>query len=136
MAVNDYYKYLRLSRVINDEFGTPGPGVTKLHHESVRFEAIDEELLKAFYITTITFTTQQIMHETMRQARDEGVEKIKKAIERTKEKYNELKPENEKQLNLTIKDQTLDESVEMIHVSAYSPIRRAFYRVFVYIDVN
>lgn|SRR5690606_15965571 len=122
----DYKKLLRISQVLNSTFGTDGPGYQHINGMNVRLDPIDSGLLKARCIMTVSFRSDQMMRERLRKHRDEAVAMIKGALERFKDDYESRFDET---INYEMDDRALEESTEFIHVSQYTALSRAFYRV-------
>ncbi len=132
--INDYGKYLRVAQILNNTFGSDGDrGFQHINGMNVRLEPVDDGLVKARAIMTVTFRTDQMMREDMRRHRDQAVSLIQGAMTRAEEKYKEQFDDN---IKLTMDEKTLDESVEFIHISQYTPVSRAFYRVITLIRVQ
>jgi len=129
----DYKKLLRISQVLNNSFGTGGPGLQHVNGMNVRIDPIDSGLLKAKCIMTVTFRTDQMMREKLRRHRDEALAMIKGALERAKEDY---KSKFDEEIKFEMDDKSLEESTEFIHVSQYTALSRAFYRVNTLIKVK
>lgn len=122
----DYKKLLRISQVLNNTFGTDGPGFQHVSGMNVRLDPIDSGLLKARCIMTVTYRSDQMMRERQRKHRDEAVAMIKGALERFKDDYEARYDEK---IGYEMDDKALEESTEFIHVSQYTALSRAFYRV-------
>jgi hypothetical protein len=122
----DYKKLLRISQVLNNTFGSDGPGHQHVNGMNVRLETIDSGMIKARCIMTLTFRTDQMMRERLRIHREESLAMIKGAMDRAVEDY---KAKFDETLSLEMIDDTFDENVEFIHVSQYTAVSRAFYRV-------
>jgi len=129
----DYKKLLRISQVLNDSFGSDGPGHQHVAGMNVRLDPIDSELIKARCIMTVTFRSDQMMRELQRKHRNEALAMIQGAIERAAEDYEARFDEK---LKLEMDDNSFEESTEFIHISQYSALSRAFYRVQALIHVD
>ena len=123
---HDYKKLLRISQVLNNTFGSDGPGHQHINGMNVKLETIDSGMIRARCIMTLTFRTDQMMRERLRIHRDESLAMIKGAMERAAKEYESRFDEP---LKMEMIDETFDESVEFIHVSQYTAASRAFYRV-------
>lgn len=122
----DYKKLLRISQVLNSSFGSDGPGHQHVSGMNVSLVPIDSGLLKARCIMTVTYRSDQMMREMQRKHRNDALAMIRGAIERVAEDYEARFDEK---LKLVMDDNTFEESTEFIHISQYSALSRAFYRV-------
>jgi homoserine acetyltransferase len=122
----DYKKLLRISQVLNNTFGSDGPGHQHINGMNVRLDPIDSGLIRARCIMTVTYRSDQMMRELQRKHRDEALAMIRGAMERVATDYQDSFDEK---LSLEMDDKTFEESTEFIHVSQYSALSRAFYRV-------
>lgn len=131
--VRDYKKLLRISQVLNNSFGTPGPGSTVVNGFNVKLDPIDEGLVKARAIMNVSFRSDQMMRELMRKYRDEAVAMIKAALDRAAEEYEATFDEKVK---FSFDEKAITESTEFYHVSQYTAQSRAFYRVTALVKVD
>ena len=130
---NDYKKLLRISQVFNSSLGTNGPGGQHVAGMNVRLDPIDSGIIKARCIMTVTYTSDQMMREMQRRNRNDAIAMIKGAIERAAEDYEARFDEK---LGLEMDSDSLEESTEFIHISQYTALSRAFYRVNALIHVK
>lgn len=129
----DYKKLLRISQVLNHSHGTQGPGFQHINGMNVKLDPIDSGLLRARCIMTVTFKSDQMMRERKRKHREEAIAMIKGALQRFKDDYEARFDET---INYEMDEKAFDESVEFIHISQYTALSRAFYRVSTLVKVK
>lgn len=129
----DYKKLLRISQVLNSTHGTDGPGHQHVSGMNVRLEPVNSSLIKAKCIMTVTYRSDQMMRELQRKHRNEALAMIRGAIERAAEDYEARFDEK---IKLVMEDDSFEESTEFIHISQYSALSRAFYRVSALVHVD
>lgn len=155
--IRDHQLYTNLSKVANSTFGTTGPGgvqASKKVAQSIKFEVIDENTLKATYQAIVNFSSQSMYRDLQQKYRMEGMSMLKGALERFAEEYKELvsQPESEDQIpdpsgkmpekvakktiKLSANDSTYQDSVEHVSYSIYKPVQTGFYRLSCLIDVK
>lgn len=115
-----------MSQALNHSFGTEGPGFQHVNGMNVKLELIDSGLIKAHCIMTVTYRSDQMMRERNRKHREEAVAMIKGALDRFKDDYESRFDET---LKFEMEEKALEESTEFIHVSQYTALSRAFFRV-------
>lgn len=154
--VRDPQLYTNLSKVANSTFGSTGPGGMQANRkvsQSIKFEVIDENTLKATYQAIVNFSSQSMYRDLQQKYKMEGMSMLKGALERFAEEYKDLvsQPENEDQIpdpsgkmpvtpkktiKLSANDSTYQDSVEHVSYSMYKPVQTGFYRLSCLIDVK
>lgn len=153
--VRDYEHYMKLAKVANSTFGTTGVNPARVSTQSVKFEAIDENTLKVTYQSMITVASKSMQLELENKHKSEGLSMIKAGLERFAESYKEMVEQTEKSglppalsstgkkldapkktIKLTLKEFTLNDSVELVSYSAYKPQQQAFFRLTALVDVK
>lgn len=129
----DYKKLLRISQVLNNSFGSDGPGHQHVSGMNVKLDPIDSGMIKARCIMTVTYRSDQMMRELQRKHRNDALAMIKGAIERVAEDYEARFDEK---ISLEMNDDSFEESHEFIHISQYTALSRGFYRVTALIRVK
>lgn len=131
--VRDYKKLLRISQILNNSFGTQGPGGHVVNGFNVKLDPIDEGLIKARVIMNVSFRSDQMMRELLRKYRDEAIAMVRGALDRAAEDY---KSTFDEKIKFSFDDKAFTESTEFYHVSQYTAQSRAFYRVEVLVKVD
>lgn len=153
--IRDHELYTNLSKVANSSFGSSGPGgvdVKKAPMQSIKFEVIDENTLKATYQSLVTFASKSMLRDLETKYKNEAMSMLKGSLERFTEDYKELvskekldpgpspsgkEPESTKKtIKLKANDSTITNSVEYVSYSMYKPVQTGFYRLSCLIDVK
>lgn len=141
--VEDYKRYTKLSRAINSSFGDQGPGEARVSTQKVNLTLVDENMLKAHYVSTVTFPSHKMVEQLTQKFRTEGYSMIEAALNRTKEQYEELFPDDDEtpvsagSINDTKKDtvsfeiltDTCKDVNEFLNYNQYTPALRAFFKM-------
>jgi hypothetical protein len=133
MLVQDYSKFLNLSKILNNSFGTTGPNPGRTGTQVIKFEQVSDGLLKVLFITMVNFPSETRMRESRIRWEKEAMGMIESALKDIEEKY---KAAFDKEISLTIEDSTFNDSFEFVSYSQYNPMHRALYRVGVMVDVD
>lgn len=133
MLVKNYKKFLNLSKLLNNSFGSTGPDPLRLGTQSLKFEILDDGMLKVLFITTVSFPSETIMREARKRWETEAISMIKGALKELEEQYKENYKES---INCSIIDDSFNDSFEFVSYSMYNPIKRALYRVGVFVEVE
>ncbi len=153
--IRDHDLYTNLSKVANSSFGSNGPGgvdVKKAPMQSIKFEVIDENTIKASYQSLVTFASKSMLRDLETKYKNEAMSMLKGALERFTEDYKELvskepleqgpspsgkdKEPFKKTIKLKANDSTVTNSVEYVSYSMYKPVQTGFYRLSCLIDVK
>jgi hypothetical protein len=131
--VKDYAKFLRLSRILNSSFGSGGPGDEMVNGMRVRLDPIDDGHVRARFITIASFKSDLMLQQLTRKYKDEAIEMFRAAIKEAARLYKE---EFDGSITLTLDAESLEDSVEFVHMSQYTALSRAFYRVVALVKVS
>lgn len=126
--VEDYDRYTKISRAINSSFGDQGPGKARVSTQKVNLNLVDENMLKADYVSTVTFPHFKVVEQLTQKHLKEGISMIEGALERAKENYEKLFPED-KPLKLELRMDTCKDVIEFITPNMTSPALRAFFKM-------
>lgn len=125
MLVRNYEKYLNLSRVLNTTFGA---GSDRTHAtQSVKFDILDDGMLKCRYLMIVNFASDTLMREMMRRYNDEAKSMVEAALKKIVEDYKTTFP-GEEVPKLSIIENTIGEDMEFLTFSQYSGTRKGYYR--------
>ncbi len=125
--VKDYDLYNRLSRVLNNTFGTTGPGTARVSTQKVNLLVKNENVVDVKYQSIVNFTSDRNLDSLMHKFRAEGVEMIKATLKRAVENYEQEFPG--KSLSFDLKMDTSTDNVEFLDINMYRPTRHAFFRL-------
>jgi len=152
--------YTRISKILNNTFGTTGPGATNKSSVKVNLKALDDGLIEAKYISTVTFTSDKNLDALMRKFRNEGYAYIEDALKNVSKEYkNQLdsekdskvetedaitnvvsskssKGDSKNNISFEIKTDSATETVEYLHYNIYNTTKRAFYKLNVLINIK
>lgn len=126
MLVKDYKKYLNLSRLLNTTFGISSLN-KKVATQSIKFDIIDEGMLKCRFITIINFNNNIALSETMRRSKDEALTMLRATLEKLKENYKKNFPK-EDNLSFKLIQDSIEDNVEFITFSPYNGSKKGYYR--------
>lgn len=131
--VRDFDKYTNLSKVANGTFGTTGLGAARVSTQSLKFEVIDERTLKLHYQSIVTFASKSMLRDLMHKYLVDAMSMVEGGVDKFAEEYED---QNGDSIRLQVRDNSIDDSVEYISYSMYSPIQRGFYRLTCLVDVS
>lgn len=125
MLVKNYEKFLNLSRVLNSSFGAESG---KTHAtQSVKFDLLDDGMIKCRYLMIVNFGSDTMMREMMRRYQSEARSMLEAALKKIVEDYKVQFPKQEVP-EFDIIDSTIGEDVEFLTFSQYKGTRKAYYR--------
>lgn len=133
MLVQDYTKFLNLSKVLNTTFGSTGPNPARTGTQVIKFSQLSDGLMKVIFITTVNFASDTRMREARVRWEKDALSMIEAALKQAASQYKEQFKE---EIKLSIVEETFNDSFEMISYSQYNPMHRALYRVGVMVDVE
>ena len=134
-AVKDYKLYTRISRAINGNFGTTGPGTARMSTQSVKLRLMDEDLLNASFQMIVTIGSFDKLEKAMPRYEKEGFAMVEATLKRAIENYKEDFPD-EKAIKFDIKTETASDDVEFVQSRQASGFRRGFYRLSVLVNIK
>jgi MinD-like ATPase involved in chromosome partitioning or flagellar assembly len=134
MPVEDFDKYMGLSKVLNNSWGTGSqtrPGVS----QSIKFALRDDKLLKGSFIMIVNMPNNPHTAREMKERyKGQALQMLKGALERLKKDYQE---ENEgKTVRLKMIDQSVTEGLEFLTNAQYRPTLQAYYRLQCLVEVD
>ena len=132
--VRDFDKYTNLAKVANGTFGTTGLGTARVSTQSLKFEVIDEHTLKITYQSLVTFASKSMLRDLMHKYKVDAMSMVEGSVDKFVEEYKEQNEDDK--VRLQVRDNSVDDSVEYISYSMYSPIQRGFYRLSCLVDVS
>ena len=135
MTVKNYQKYMNLSRVLNSTFGTEGSGNRAYSTQSIKFDILDDGMIKVRYLMIVNFGSDTLMREMMVRYRNEAVAMLQSAFKKIKEEYKTQFP-TETTPDFEIVNSTIGEDVEFLTFSQYSGSRKAYYRFGCLVEVD
>jgi hypothetical protein len=134
MPVQDFNKYMNLSKVLNNSWGT-GTQLKLGISQSIKFSLRDDKLMKGLFVMIVNMpNTPQLAHEMKVRYKNQALQMIKGALENLKKDYEQ---QNDGE---TIRFKMLDESVtdglEYITNAQYRPTLQAYYRLNCLVEVD
>lgn len=136
MLINDYQKYINLSRLLNTTFGGDSTDFGKTTQtQSIKFDIMDEGLIKVRYLTIVNFGSDTLMREMMKRFREEGISMIEAALKNVKEQYKE-QFDGQDVPSFTLEEDTVNEDIEHISYYNYSGNRKAYFRIACLVSVS
>lgn len=141
--VRDYETFMLLSTVANSSFGTTGVQPLRTATQSIKFTVIDEHTLKVSYMTTVTFASDSMLRDLKLKYKRDALSIVDASLKKFSESYKEMveqrfpedKPEKTT-VKLSLRDSTVDDSVEFTSYTIYRPRQQGIYRVSALIDVK
>lgn len=134
-AVKDFKLYTRISRALNNSFGTTGPGEARISTQSVKLQVLDEELAVAKFQMIVTIATFDILEKAMRRYEKEAFSMIEGTLKKAIDNYKEMFPD-EKPIKFNIKTETSNDDVEFIQSRQLSGMQRGYYRLSVLVNIS
>ena len=134
MPVEDFDKYMQLSRVLNNSWGTGSqlkPGTS----QSIKFALRDDKLLKSSFMMIVNMPNNpQTAHEMKVRFKNQALQMLKGALEKVKEDYQEQTEGNTVRLKML--DESVTEGIEYITNAQYRPTLQAYYRLHCLVSVD
>lgn len=134
MPVEDFDKYMQLSRVLNNSWGTGSqlkPGTS----QSIKFALRDDKLLKSSFMMIVNMPNNpQTAHEMKARFKNQALQMLKGALEKVKEDYEEQT--EGKTVRLKMLDESVTEGIEYITNAQYRPTLQAYYRLHCLVSVD
>lgn len=135
MLIKDYQKYLNLSRVLNSTYGMEGPANKTHNTQSIKFDLLDDGMVKVRYMMIVNFGSDTMMREMMRRYRTESMSMLEAALENIKAEYKKQFP-TASQPKFSIMEETVGEDIEFLNFGSYLGTRKAYYRFGCLIEVE
>jgi MinD-like ATPase involved in chromosome partitioning or flagellar assembly len=127
MSVEDFNKYMELSRVLNNSWGT-GSQVRLGTSQSIKFTLRDDKLLKGSFMMIVNMPNNpQTAHEMKERYKGQALQMLKGSLEKIKEDYQELF--QGKTIKLKMIDQSVTQGLEYLTNAQYRPTLQAYYRL-------
>lgn len=134
MPVEDFDKYMGLSKVLNNSWGTGSqarPGTS----QSIKFTLRDDKLLKGTFMMIVNMPNNpQTAREMKERYKDQALQMIKGALERVKEDYQEQ--HDGKTIKLVMMDRSVSEGLEYLTNAQYRPTLQAYYRLQCLVEID
>jgi hypothetical protein len=128
MLIKDYQKFVNLSRLLNTSFGADSSNHGRVYQtQSIKFDLLDDGLLKIRYLTIVNFGSDTMMRELMPRFRQEALSMIESALKTVKENYSKEFP-GQSVPDFTLQEETCNEDIEYISYYNYTGNRKAYYR--------
>ncbi len=128
MLIKDYQKFINLSRLLNTSFGSDSGNHGRVYQtQSIKFDLLDDGLLKIRYLTIVNFGSDTMMRELMPRFRQEALSMIESALKNVKEQYAKEFP-GQTVPDFSLQEDTINEDIEYISYYNYTGNRKAYYR--------
>lgn len=127
MTVKNYDKYLKISKLFNEDFG----GGNKLYKESVFTQAVkvklaNEENFSCSYITIVNLQREDLWQELSKKYVNEAVDVIKQYLTKAAETYKET---NNEKITFKVDSKTVKFEIEFLNYSIIRTNRNAYFKV-------
>lgn len=133
MPVEDFDKYMELSKVLNNSWGT-GSQLRAGTSQSIKFNLRDDKLMRASFMMIVNMPNNpQTAHEMKVRFRNQALQMVKGALEELKKRYEEQN--DGKTLNLKMQDNSVQEGIEYLTNAQYRPNLQAYFRLSCLIEV-
>lgn len=134
MPVEEFNKYMGLSRVLNNSWGTGSqakPGTS----QSIKFTLQDDKLLKGLFVMIVNMPNNPLTAREMRERyKGQALQMLKAALEKVKDDYEE---QNQgKTISLKMVKQSMTEGLEYLTNAQYRPTHQAYYRLQCLIEID
>lgn len=127
MPVEDFDKYMELSKVLNNSWGT-GSQLRAGTSQSIKFSLRDDKLMKGSFMMIVNMPNNpQTAHEMKVRFRNQALQMVKGALEELKKRYEEQN--DGKTLNLKMQDNSVQEGIEYLTNAQYRPNLQAYFRL-------
>lgn len=135
MLVNDYQRFLNLSRILNSTFGSEGAVNKGFNTQSVKFDLLDDGMLKCRYMMIVNFGSDTMMREMMRRYKEEALGMLEAALDKIKEQYKtDFKGQTVPTFDIV--ESSIGEDVEFLTFTQYKGTRKAYYRFGCLIEIK
>lgn len=134
MPVQDFDKYMNLSKVLNNSWGTGTqlkPGLS----QSIKFSLRDDKLMKGLFVMIVNMpNTPQLAHEMKVRYKNQALQMIKGALENLKKDFEEQN--DGKTIRFKMLDESVTEGLEYLTTAQYRPTLQAYYRLNCLVEVD
>lgn len=127
MAINNYKRFLNLSKILNSTFGDEGPKNKALSSIGIKFDLIDDVYMKCRIMMIVNFGANSLIQEMLPRHRAEAEAMLQAALVKIKEEYEEKFPDSPK-IKLTALEHTSNDGVEALSYDVYGRIRTSYFR--------
>lgn len=149
MPIKETAKYRVLANAIQRSFGVSSEVKYPTHF--IKANIISDNEIVFTCQTTVNFGHQNVQQEMRRKYLDECVELVLKSMKRVELEYQKIVEEKEKliepkkepyekeapkQVKLTLLPNTLQDSIEFLSYSIYSPQKSAYFRIAVVAKIS
>ena len=131
--VRDYDKYMNLAKVADSTFGSSGVGQARVSTQHIKVEIVDENTMKLNFQSIVNFPSKSMLRETMPKHKMDGIAMIEAAIKKFAEEY---KARYDKEVKISVRDNSYHDNVEFSSFSMYSPNQRGYYRLHCLADIS
>jgi hypothetical protein len=134
MPVQDFNKYMNLSKVLNNSWGT-GTQLKLGISQSIKFSLRDDKLMKGLFVMIVNMpNTPQLAHEMKARYKNQALQMIKGALENLKKDYEQQN--DGETIRLKMLDESVTEGLEYITNAQYRPTLQAYYRLNCLVEVD
>lgn len=134
MPVENFDKYMELSKVLNNSWGT-GSQVKPGTSQSIKFALRDDKLLKGMFMMIVNMPNNpQTAREMKERYKNQALQMLKGALEKLKEDYQEQ--HKGKTIKLKMVDRSVTEGLEYFTNAQYRPTLQAYYRLQCLVEVD
>lgn len=134
MPVENFDKYMELSKVLNNSWGT-GSQVKPGTSQSIKFALRDDKLLKGMFMMIVNMPNNpQTAREMKERYKNQALQMLKGALEKLKEDYQEQ--HKGKTIKLKMVDRSVTEGLEYLTNAQYRPTLQAYYRLQCLVEVD
>ena len=134
MPVENFDKYMELSKVLNNSWGT-GSQVKPGTSQSIKFALRDDKLLKGMFMMIVNMPNNpQTAREMKERYKEQALQMLKGALEKLKEDYQEQ--HKGKTIKLKMVDRSVTEGLEYLTNAQYRPTLQAYYRLQCLVEID
>jgi MinD-like ATPase involved in chromosome partitioning or flagellar assembly len=134
MPVENFDKYMELSKVLNNSWGT-GSQVKPGTSQSIKFALRDDKLLKGMFMMIVNMPNNpQTAREMKERYKEQALQMLKAALQRIREDYQEQ--HEGKTIKLKMVDRSVTEGLEYLTNAQYRPTLQAYYRLQCLVEID
>jgi len=122
-------EYNVLGQILDTTFGKSS--TTCSPTRSIKASLMSEGQIKLMFTTLVNFATESALRDQKNRLSESTVDLLNDYITDVKKSFKEMTGRT-----LKVEEASVDESVEMIYVNTLSPLRRAYYKKFVVLQVS